>query len=222
MSKAETAPGSSPPLPVPVLSPLAGFLSFLVPGLGQILQGRVGKGVFFLIVLLGMFHAGQALGGWKNVYMPMPEVDTREPVVQRSYNPLQSIYHRWPFAGQMFIGVSAWPAMWQFFEMPMPSEKDNAFLHHFQREPMTWEKEHHVALRNPAAPVPDPKALSPEGKLNQEIAAGNRNWDVGLVYTIVAGVLNILVIYDAVAGPAFGARRTKAVPDKPQAEVAPS
>ena len=28
-------------------------------------------------------------------------------------------------------------------------------------------------------------------------------WDLGWVYTVIAGVLNILVIYDAFAGPAF-------------------
>ena len=32
---------------------------------------------------------------------------------------------------------------------------------------------------------------------------GDKRWDLGWVYTIIAGVLNILVIYDALAGPAF-------------------
>ena len=37
----------------------------------------------------------------------------------------------------------------------------------------------------------------------------NKSWDLGWVYTVIAGVLNILVIYDAVAGPAFREVRTK-------------
>ena len=30
-----------------------------------------------------------------------------------------------------------------------------------------------------------------------------KRWDIGWVYTVIAGVLNVLVIYDAFAGPAF-------------------
>jgi hypothetical protein len=33
--------------------------------------------------------------------------------------------------------------------------------------------------------------------------------ELGWVYTVIAGVLNIMVIYDAVAGPAFLASRRK-------------
>ena len=32
---------------------------------------------------------------------------------------------------------------------------------------------------------------------------GNKRWDLGWVYTVIAGVLNLLVIYDALAGPLF-------------------
>src|SRR5579862_7382096 len=55
------------------VSVLAGLLSYLVPGLGQISQGRVGKGVLFMVSLLGMFFFGMYLGDWKNVYVP-PDV----------------------------------------------------------------------------------------------------------------------------------------------------
>ena len=33
--------------------------------------------------------------------------------------------------------------------------------------------------------------------------AGDKGLELGWVYTVIAGVLNILVIYDALAGPAF-------------------
>jgi hypothetical protein len=33
--------------------------------------------------------------------------------------------------------------------------------------------------------------------------AGDKRLDLGWVYTVIAGVLNIMVIYDAIAGPAF-------------------
>jgi hypothetical protein len=215
----EAAASAPQPLPVPTLAPMAGVLSYLVPGLGQIVQGRIGKGVFFMVVLLGMFHAGQAMGGWKNVYMPIVEHEGDR--VRRSYNPLQSIYYRWHYAGQFFIGVSAWPAILQFYETPLPFSDPE--WRNFQREPLTREKERNMAARNPGRPAEfSNSSPSPEGKLNQEIAASTKAWDLGWVYTVVAGVLNILVIYDAVAGPAFGARRIKETKDKPQAEAAPS
>ena len=42
-----------------------------------------------------------------------------------------------------------------------------------------------------------------EKELNELQRNGNKRWDLGWVYTVIAGVLNIMVIYDAVAGPAF-------------------
>jgi hypothetical protein len=54
-------------------STVAAILSYLVPGLGQIYQGRFGKGFLFMISLLGMFTLGQAMGNWQNVYVPPVE-----------------------------------------------------------------------------------------------------------------------------------------------------
>src|SRR5438105_9940374 len=45
-----------------VHSPLAGLLSYLIPGLGQIIQGRVGKGLLFLVCIYGLFFYGLYLG----------------------------------------------------------------------------------------------------------------------------------------------------------------
>ena len=55
----ETRPG---PGPIHPISPLAAFLSYLVPGLGQVYQGRVGKGVLFLACIYVLFFYGNALG----------------------------------------------------------------------------------------------------------------------------------------------------------------
>ena len=43
-----------------------------------------------------------------------------------------------------------------------------------------------------------------EAELNRLQIDGDKTWDLGWVYTVIAGVLNVLVIYDALAGPAFG------------------
>src|SRR4051812_23078902 len=94
-------------------SVLAGILSYLIPGLGQIYQGRFGKGLLFMVSLLGMFFLGQAMGGWRNVYMPASE-SGQESALRK---PLSSIYNRWHYAGQFWIGMAAWPAIWQFYDM---------------------------------------------------------------------------------------------------------
>src|SRR5947209_7471117 len=161
------------PVPRPP-SPLAGLLSYLVPGLGQIYQGRVGKGLLFMVCLLGLFFYGMALGSWKNVYL----ADTAGAPGNNPWNlplPAANVYNRPQFAGQFWIGVAAWPAIYQY-NTPAPGP----LLGEFERTP----DEHEV------------------NRLQQE---GDKTWDLGWVCTVIAGVLNILVIYDAVAGPAFEA-----------------
>ena len=51
----------------------------------------------------------------------------------------------------------------------------------------------------PAGPV-DPNQLDVLGKWHEEL---QHNFDIGTLYTFVAGMLNVLAIYDAYAGPAI-------------------
>jgi Family of unknown function (DUF6677) len=58
-------------------------------------------------------------------------------------------------------------------------------------------------------PVPfgtDFQKAPDEWELNNLQRDGDKTWDLAWVYTVIAGVLNILVIYDAISGPAFVAR----------------
>ncbi|MGD9645489.1 MAG: DUF6677 family protein [Pirellulales bacterium] len=48
------------------------------------------------------------------------------------------------------------------------------------------------------------------GELAQLHLKLNRRWELGSVFTMIAGLLNILVIYDALAGPADTSHRTPA------------
>src|SRR5262245_66540718 len=117
---ANAEPQNTAPAVVREFAPLAGLLSYLVPGLGQIVQGRVGKGLLFLVCLYGLFFTGLAMGEWKNVYLPDPEklptvslriggfgVDLEEGVPKALGNRLH-------FAGQFWIGIAAWPALYQY------------------------------------------------------------------------------------------------------------
>ncbi|HLJ92167.1 MAG TPA: DUF6677 family protein [Gemmataceae bacterium] len=164
------------PAAATVHSPLAGFLSYLVPGLGQIYQRRIGKGLLFLVCLYSMFFYGMALGSWKNVYLP----DTSRDRNLNPWNlpaPVANVYNRLHFAGQFWIGAAAWPAIYQYWTGG-PEHKGGALLGGFERTPS-------------------------EDELNKLQREGDKSWDLGWVYTVIAGVLNILVIYDAFAGPAL-------------------
>jgi hypothetical protein len=178
------------------LSLLAGFLSYLVPGLGQISQGRIGKGVLFMVCLLSLFHVGEAMGNWQNVYVPTEDSGD---FVKRRGNPFVNIFsQRWHFAGQVWIGAAAWPALWQFYGGAMPSKETSPFLHNYQKQP-------------------------DEAEVNAFLVSSDKTPDLGWIYTVIAGMLNVLVIYDAFAGPAYGRRMSREPTDnKPAPEVAGS
>ncbi len=188
----------------PIFSPLAGLLSYLVPGLGQISQGRVGKGILFMVCLYGMFFYGWALGSWSNVYLPEPL--KVEPNVMWPQKLGSSLLLRLPYCCQFWIGAIAWPSLIQWNDN---SAKPHPILGNLQRSP------------------PESGQINGwTGKsLNQLQSEGDKTWDLGLVYTMIAGILNILVIYDAVAGPAFEkseSPKPKLPPDTSSAPPTPS
>ena len=180
------SPARDPDPPFPGTSFLAGFLSYLVPGLGQLYQGRVGKGLLFLICLYALFFYGMFLGtgtakvGEKeyritsNVYLPDSAPNNTTGGLSRL---LTNLYNRPQFAGQFWIGIAAWPAVWQYLNYDDTKEGD-PLLGTFQRTP-------------------------DEVVINQIQRSGDKTWDLAWVYTVIAGVLNVLVIYDAYAGPLF-------------------
>ncbi len=49
---------------------VAALLTFLVPGLGQLFQGRIFKGLVYGICITGMFIAGSRMAEWKAIQAP--------------------------------------------------------------------------------------------------------------------------------------------------------
>ena len=193
-------PSPTPAGPPRQFSPMAGLLSYLVPGLGQIVQGRVGKGLLFFVCIYALFFYGMYLGSGSvtyagttytvtsNVYLP----DT----VSEHNNPFNlprfaaNLYNRPQFLGQFWVGVAAWPALWQYFNYDKGQDKGDPVLGEFQRTP------------------------SEEALNAVHTARDKRQMELGWVYTVIAGVLNIMVIYDALAGPAFPAAGRAPAPGK--------
>lgn len=169
---------SSPSPPPPPLDPLAGLLSYLIPGLGQIYQGRVAKGLLFFFGLYTLFFYGMWMGQWRNVWLPDVR-DLPDVVVfgQKLEGGLKAVWTRPQFLGQFWIGIAAWPAVVQFVQYDKTQDSGPVFGK-FQRAPS-------------------------EEELNDIQRRASKRWDLGWVYTVIAGVLNLLVIYDALAGPMF-------------------
>ncbi len=207
-----TNPADKNPLPPPPpYAPVAALLSYLVPGLGQMVQGRVGKGLLFLVCLYTLFFYGLFLGrGYaavttddgrvvefrvsSNVYLPSSA--DRNPGQPDSGSTLQNLaidlYNRPQFLGQVWMGVVVWPAIYQY-ATATPGKPEHPILGDFMR-------------------TPEIKAL------NAVHTGGNKLLELGWVYTVIAGVLNIMVIYDALAGPALlPAPKPSPQPSVPQA-----
>lgn len=152
---------------------IAGVLAWMLPGLGHIYQGRTGKGILFFICVMGTFVYGLVLGKGKVVYA--------------ATNWEQQ--YRWQYLCQLGVGLPATPMLVQRHRMnqgqdplppgwmapprnqPMPSEDDSGKMSMQPNELAKWTVE------------------------------GHPFFELGTVYTVVAGLLNVLVICDAAAGP---------------------
>jgi hypothetical protein len=154
---------------------LAAFLAWLVPGLGHFYQGRTAKGVLFSVCILGTFLYGLYIGNGQVVYA--------------STTP--SLLTRWQYIFQLGVGLPAAPAAVQAWRAengkgPLP------LLGEFMRPPRTGFQSSRDKSDNEVR-HPDETA-----KWNHDSAD---MFEMGTVYTIVAGLLNLLVICDAYGGP---------------------
>jgi hypothetical protein len=178
---------------------LATFLAWLIPGMGHLYQGRTAKGLLFMVCILGTFFYGLfALGGGKVVYASVPG---------------QGPY-RWQYWCQLGAGLPALPALvQQQLEKrgkpalwPGDDPEAKGMFDRFMAPPRV-----HLFVENPKTGqvVRQPfKSEDQSGKRvvhPDELAKWNHDlhhfYELGTVYTMIAGLLNILVIYDAAAGP---------------------
>jgi hypothetical protein len=154
---------------------VAALLAWLVPGLGHFYQGRTAKGVLFMVCILGTFFYGLYIGNGQVVYA--------------STTP--TLLTRWQYIFQLGVGLPAAPALVQTWRAdngkgPLP------LLGDVMRPPRMQPTESPDHANNTVR-HPDEAA-----KWNHDSAD---MFEMGTVYTIVAGLLNLLVICDAFGGP---------------------
>ena len=101
--------------------------------------------------------------------------------VYASWRPMD---RRWHYFCQVWVGLPAWPAMIQSGES-RPLGKD------FMRQP---------DLSPPKSNLFNPGADQPT-ELDQWQLDYHSYYELGTVFTMVAGLLNLLVIFDAAGGP---------------------
>ena len=173
-----------PPIepPIDLKDPVvAGLLAWLFPGAGHFYQGRWAKGVLFLVWIFGMFLWGlylsssPATGPARAVYFSFRTGDWR-------------LY----YLGQVGVGLPALPALLQ---AAIVGDEDGAALER---------------LHGPAPPGGRPDRRAPGRARPRECTVAdvydklNRWFELASVYTLIAGLLNILAVYDACCGPVVG------------------
>jgi hypothetical protein len=165
-----------------------------VPGLGHLYQGRVFKGRLFMGAILGTFLAGMWLGGGKVVYASWKPGDTR-----------------WAFVCQAGAGLVAMPAVVQALQLHGVA-KQPLFGSMFMAPPLVagqYVSRGYADRLASADQDIDAEDFFDRPPLKQFRGEQVSHWqrrlgrwfDIGTLYTMLAGMLNILVIYDAWAGP---------------------
>lgn len=96
---------------------LAALLGWLIPGAGQIYQGRTFKGVLFCVCILGMFFCGVQMGEGRPVYCYYEVSDDRIGGFDKA-----AMQHRnYGYISQFLVGLPAMPALIQSQRFNSPS-----------------------------------------------------------------------------------------------------
>ena len=168
---------------------LAGLLTFVLPGAGHFYQGRIGKGIVFCVCVLGLFIYGLVLSsgdvGWgRAVYWKWTSDD-----------------HRFYFLGQGCIGAPALPALIQANRV---KNGEAPLLHGFMAPPISsrYVVNNHGKLEY--ANLSAESLAEQNSKYNftfhQIRKTLNKNFELGTLFTTIAGLLNLLVAFDAAGG----------------------
>ena len=168
---------------------LAALLAWLIPGGGHAYQGRHAKALAYFVCILSTWFFGLAIGGSRVVYASWQPGD-----------------HRWHFPLQAGAGLVAMPAVVQNRIMA---------AHTFDgRTSSDYDPPLGGFMAPPYRPVLEREA----DQISAWYAVRGAGYEMGTWYTVIAGLLNLLVVYDAYGGPLstpISGRRESDTPDDP-------
>ena len=175
---------------------LAALLAWLLPGAGHFYQGRVTKGSLYLVCIMTTWMLGFALGGGHVVYASWQPGDKR-----------------WHYLLQAGVGAAALPALIQNQHISSATRNGETEMDY---KPM-WGG----FMTPPHRPVHEEQA----DEVSAWYADYGAGYEMGTWYTMIAGLMNILVIYDAYSGPLavpISGRKKKPDSEPPPDERGPS
>lgn len=170
---------------------LAALLAWMVPGLGHIYQGRTGKGLLFFVCVLGTFFYGLYLGGGKVVYAA---TDWEQ-------------QYRWQYWCQLGVGLVSTPMLVQRHRVLNGKDPlgESDFMAPPKNGPVKWQDYSGNWTTQP-------------NELAKWTVMYHPYFELGTVYTVIAGLLNVLVICDAAGGPLVLSHQTEKKGDKQPGE----
>lgn len=153
---------------------LAALLAWAVPGWGHFYQGRRTKAAIFFVVIMATWLSGFLIGGGNVVYASWQPGD-----------------RRWQFIPQAAVGLAAVPAL-------IEGKRMNDYT---DRRTGRTVAGYRPLFGGPMAPPYRPVGETTADQVADWYAARGAGYEMGTWYTIIAGLLNVLVIYDAFGGP---------------------
>lgn len=191
-------PDNAQPVSVELRNPgVAALLAWLLPGAGHFYQGRFPKGFLFMICVISTFMYGLGLGRGRVVYASTREGD-----------------FRWQYAFQAGAGLMALPALVQAAKAKNDATPFFVLCERYPANyPIEAKRFHRI---DPAddysgptlkdgfmAPPAGPRLQNDADVLGMWHRDYKHNYEMGTLYTVIAGLLNLLAVYDAFVGPAI-------------------
>lgn len=178
----------------------AALLAWLFPGAGHLYQGRTAKGLLFMICIVSTFIFGLAMG--------------RARCVTATNGDGSLNYY---FLAQVGVGVPSFPAIAQAVKTSDGADPFFVLCERFPEDYPNAKLRFHKVDRakdgdiDPNTTLKDGFMAPPPGpvKADENDVLGMWHWDykhmfdLGVLYTMVAGLLNFFAIYDAFCGPAI-------------------
>ena len=179
----ETTQNSKDTLVIHLKNPwIAGGLAWLLPGLGHYYQGRLFKAVLFAVCIIPTFFIGMSLGSSHEIGF-----------ARNVYCSWREGDKRWFFIPQFCIGSAAIPAIAQ------------SYLIDDGKTPL-WNG----AMSPPVLPgYAKNRHLQGQPTLDEIILKLGGSFELGTLFTVVAGLMNLLVIFDAIDGPILSRKETQ-------------